>query len=83
MSDTPETLEAIEASKSYYFRWPETTVPIKGVTSYTPLETKCMQLERQRDELKNIIERTNAEFFKDGEDGNVCARMLEILQEAK
>jgi len=47
-----------------------------------PIEVAA-KLEKERDELKSIIERAKTEFFKDGEDGNVCVRMLEILQEAK
>jgi hypothetical protein len=84
MSDTPETSEAIEASKRYYFRWwPETVQPIKGVTSHTPLEIKCMQLERERNKLRDIIRRAKTAFFEDGPDGTICVNMLEILKEAK
>lgn len=54
-----------------------------GTKSVWELYTLCRKLERERDELKDVIRRAKVEFFKDGEDGNVCVRMLEIIQEAK
>jgi len=43
----------------------------------------AVKLEKERDELKDIIRRAKTAFFEDGPDGTICVNMLEILKEAK
>jgi hypothetical protein len=47
-----------------------------------PVEVAA-KLEKERDELKDIIRRAKTAFFEDGPDGTICSKMLAILQEAK
>jgi hypothetical protein len=47
-----------------------------------PVEVAA-RLEKERDELRDIIRRAKVEFFKDGPDGTICVNMLKVLQEAK
>ena len=47
-----------------------------------PVEVAA-KLEKERDELKDVIRRAKIAFFEDGPDGQTCSKMLAILQEAK
>jgi ABC-type amino acid transport substrate-binding protein len=42
----------------------------------------AVKLEKERDELKDIIRRASVAFCEDGTDREICAKMFSILGEA-
>ena len=69
-SDTPETDQFSEEEQV-------------GTKSVWELYSLCRKLEIERDNLKDIIHRASVAFCEEGRDGEICARMFEILTEAK
>jgi len=54
-----------------------------GSKNISELYSLCRKLEKERNQLKDIIKRASVVFCEEGRDGEICARMFKILTDGK